>query len=358
MSKRVCFYTSSHSWRNLQHWQFVNSTALAGKGWDVTVITTAKDSLYKRLRNKGINVIVFKKTGFLLPDIIRFSSLLKKHEISTLFINYNRDLFLTGLAGRLGKTNKIVFRRGTVSGIKFNLLNKIIFRKGYVSQIVTNTEAHKKRIESLRPGLTKNLDFKVIYNGVNLNKLKIVPELNRKYRQNGETIVGIADVRGAEELFIQFLRYFKNCSTCKKNFRFLIYKRGVTDRSIERAVSRLGLNGSVVWSVQEKNIDKFLDSIDVYLSIQSGNKFNYTALYAMAHFKPVIGMSSGSNIELIENNKNGFLYNSNDLNSVFNQLELLTNKKYRKKIGENARASVEKNFNFDTSVKKIESIIE
>jgi len=93
MSKRVGFYTSSHSWRNLQHWQFVNSAALAGKGWDVTVITTGKDRLYKRLRNKGINVIVFRKTGFLLPDVIRLSSLLKKHEISTLFINYSRDLF-------------------------------------------------------------------------------------------------------------------------------------------------------------------------------------------------------------------------------------------------------------------------
>jgi glycosyltransferase involved in cell wall biosynthesis len=78
----------------------------------------------------------------------------------------------------------------------------------------------------------------------------------------------------------------------------------------------------------------------------------------MAHFKPVIALANGSNTEIIQNSENGFLYNEEDLNSAFNKLKILSDKNYREKIGKNARETVEKKFNFDTSIEKIESVIE
>ncbi len=358
MNKRVGFYTSSNSWRNVLHWQFTNAKVLAGKGWDVTVFITGKNRLYKRLKSQGVKTVVFKKTGLLIPDMLRFSALLRKHEITSLFINSSKDISLAGLAGHLCDLKKIIFRRGTVTKIRFNLFNRIAFKKGYITHIITNTEAHKTNIENKRSACIRNTNFKVIYNGMELRSLEVDPGLVQKYRKNGETIVGIADARGAEEKLIKFLRYFKSSHTSEHDLRFFIYKRSSSDHDIEREVNKLGLNGSVVWSVQEKGIDRFLDSIDVFLSFQARNEFNYPVLYAMAHFKPVIALANGSNTEIIQSNENGFLYSEEDLNSAFHKLKILSDKNYREKIGKNARETVEKKFNFDTSIEKIESVIE
>jgi len=83
----------------------------------------------------------------------------------------------------------------------------------------------------------------------------------------------------------------------------------------------------------------------------------YSILETFSMGKPVIGAKIGGIPELIEENKNGFLYNYNSINELTEKINMLfNNKKLREKLGKQARKIAEKKYNINNYYDKLEKV--
>lgn len=125
----------------------------------------------------------------------------------------------------------------------------------------------------------------------------------------------------------------------------------IKDNNLEKRVKLLGfLNQSQVKEYISKS------SFVVVPSVWYEN-CPYSILETLSMGKPIIGSNIGGIPELIENNKNGFLYKYNDINALSKIInKLFSDKKLRNKLGKQAREIAEEKYNIENYYKKLENI--
>ncbi|MEF8846369.1 MAG: glycosyltransferase family 4 protein [Bacteroidales bacterium] len=355
---RVGFFVSSDSWINHQQWHHEVSRALYGRGYAVSIIAPKGSKLYSKSKRYGIPFSRFKKRIFLLTAIIELIKILRRESISTLFINHPKDLRKAAVAARLAGVKKIIYRRGTVSPVKRNLINKWIFNR-MITEVITNSDANRDVMIRKKPKLFHKEKINVIYNGLDISKFDEKNLAVHNFRKNGEVIIGLLTGHFNKDRFIQLIRMINRDSGISSHYRFLIYGNKHKNSDLIKRLKGLGVKGKLVhWDSRSKNLLDFMNSIDVFMSGYLRHSFNYPVLYAMALNKPVIGYNVGSNPEMIRDNSNGFLLKSGDLQGAIKKLEALTDDQLRKRLGEEGRKTVRSKFNFQQSIDQIEELIE
>ena len=357
-NNRVGFFISSESWINYQQWHHEVSKALFGRGYSVSVITLKGVKLFTKSRRFGIPVHSYKKRIFLLSSILHLSRILRKENISTLFINHPKDLKKASLAAWLAGVDKVIYRRGTVSPVRNNLINKWIFRL-LISDVITNSDANRNVMIRKKSNMFQRNKVNVIYNGLDISRFDEKPLSTHNFRKNGELIIGLLTGHFNNERFLQLIQMIRREKETASQYKFLIYGRDDKKSELGKKLKALGVKGKLVyWDSRSKSLLDFMNSIDVFMSGNKRQSFNYPVLYAMALNKPVIGYDEGSSPELIRDNTNGFLLRSNDLQGAVKKLEVLTDDRLRKRLGEEARNTVRLKFSFEQSIDKIEELIQ
>lgn len=103
------------------------------------------------------------------------------------------------------------------------------------------------------------------------------------------------------------------------------------------------LNGDVFMTTVESNmlVNSLQSIADVIIQFSSKEGFGLTVTEAMFKQKPVISTKVGGIVLQIEDEKNGFLVEPDDVNGCADRvIEILQNKKLAEEIGKNARRSV------------------
>ncbi|MFP4017711.1 MAG: glycosyltransferase [Bacteroidales bacterium] len=353
--KRVGFLITSSSWTNFQRWHYYTALALSERGYDVVIITPRKNRIYSKTKNKNITVVPYQQTGILLFDILKLSKILRKNFINTLFLNYPKDIKVAGFTKVFSRVGKVYFRKGTASEIKLNWLNKLIFRK-YISGIITNSKANKEEILSEKPKTAKIPNVEVIYQGLHLERYKKINGQKRQNR-NGEVLkIGIYNgFRYQEDYCIEILKHLrKDFNTDKINF--LLYQDSFSP-GFRQNLKKNEFHNLLTIDVVDKNFKDFLSSVDVFFSTMNLNAFNYSLIYAMVMGKPVIALNEGSNNEIIEHGKNGYLVDKNNIKALGNVIEKLKDEERLEEMGKESMKIVKEKFNFEQSVDHIEAIL-
>jgi glycosyltransferase involved in cell wall biosynthesis len=96
---------------------------------------------------------------------------------------------------------------------------------------------------------------------------------------------------------------------------------------------------------------------DIYISTSRYESFGLATAEAMAHGLPVIGTMIDGNVDLIDENKNGFLVEvDDDAAMAANIIKLANNIKLRTKLGNAGRCKIDKIYNINKNIHKLEEI--
>ena len=208
----------------------------------------------------------------------------------------------------------------------------------------------------------------VVPNGADLNIFKPAApeaELLDKFNLRGKVVAGFV---GSFSFFTDVKRFVRTLkAVCDKheNVSFLFVGNGEGGRRITEAAEPLGLREKLIFvgPVEHAEVPRYLNAIDIavcpyrsdYLFYNSPLKlFEY-----MAAAKPVLSVPLGQIREVIRDGYNGVFYDCDDESSMAGKLSaLLSDAELRKRLGANARRTVEEGWTRDHQAARIEKVLE
>ena len=98
-------------------------------------------------------------------------------------------------------------------------------------------------------------------------------------------------------------------------------------------------------------IDKYFDIMDIFVLPTDKESFGYVLIEAMAKGKPVIASNQCGPLEIIENGKNGFHFESRNKLDLAEKIEKLSeSEEIRQTMGKNSHEIALKKFDFKVTI--------
>lgn len=195
----------------------------------------------------------------------------------------------------------------------------------------------------------------VIYNSLNFDEIEDtkIPYDSRN-EQSGPSIIF------AGRLFwlkgpMYLLKAFKMLKEDFKDINLKIFGKGPEENRMNRFISEAGLKNYVHFygRVPHKNLIAEIKKSDVAVLPSVYEAQSMFALEAMACKKPLITFNIPSTREIIEDGRNGFLAKAFDVKDFAYKIGLvLSDRKLRLKIGQNAYIYVKREHNWEIQIEK------
>ena len=234
----------------------------------------------------------------------------------------------------------------TLHGTDITLVGKNPAYKPAISFSINHSSYVTAVSESLKKDTEELFDLKnsieVIPNFVNLKGYDREPKDNRKYFANdNETIFcHVSNFRPVKRVF-DVIKVFKKVQDQRNSV--LIMVGDGPDRNIAEKLSRdLGIWDKVIFRGKTYDVQSMLGISDIFLLPSGTESFGLSALEAMASHVPVIATNVGGLSEVVDHNKNGFLENIGDVESMAEDaLSLIDNKEKMINFSNSAREKAE-----------------
>ena len=195
---------------------------------------------------------------------------------------------------------------------------------------------------------------KLIDNGFEKKKLLIIPnmyggDLTQELEYKLGTYIGYVGRISAEkgsEIILELAKKLPNI-----NFKIA----GANNKASE--LGNLLENVEYVGFLNKKQLSVFyLDSKFTLFTSVCNETFGLSIIEAFAHKKPVIASHLGASPQIIDNNKTGLIYQSNDLNNLVVKVKDLFYDEHKiKEMGENGFNKVQKKYSSLAYYKKLEN---
>ncbi|MDD5342079.1 MAG: glycosyltransferase family 4 protein [Patescibacteria group bacterium] len=237
---------------------------------------------------------------------------------------------------------------------------------GQASVIVANSEFTKR--ELLRFGLPE-AKIKVVTPGCDISgndfDSKGVEALRERYRLQDKKVLltlGRLEERKGQDMVIRALTQLKSSHP---EAVYLVVGSGTYESKLRDLAQKYGVSDSVIFTgeVSEAERPNYFKLADIFimpsreLSNRDVEGFGIVFLEANAFGKPVIGGRSGGVSEAVLDGQTGLLVNPTDENEISQAISrLLADGELRKRLGENGRLRVQKDFQWSDRAKVIEQI--
>jgi glycosyltransferase involved in cell wall biosynthesis len=358
---KVIFVNTNTVWGGGEKWHLDTALVLKLYGFEVCVLTTKGTRLYEKSVEAGIRTlpVKIKNLSFLNPFRIYSITKLFRSELPDLIIlNLSSDLKTAGICARLAGIKQIVYRRGNARPVRNSISNRIIF-KNIITAVIANSEETKRSVLKNNNSLFPFNKIKVLYNGLDLKRFDALEYQNIFDNKAGSIILGSAGRLSEEKghhLLVEMALLLRKKQV---SFVLLIAGEGPMKDSLFQKCRAGGLEENIIFTGFVENIKSFMQSIDIFILPSLWEGFGYVSIEAMACNKPVVAFSTGSNPEIIEDDKTGFLVNCYDTNELAEKVSLLiSNQALRLAFGKAGRKKVENTFNSEITVRSTRKFIE
>ena len=199
--------------------------------------------------------------------------------------------------------------------------------------------------QAIKYGLNKNKMI-MIYNGVEdkINKSNL--KLNWDGNKINLLFVGRLDRQKGLDLFLDVYEKMK-----LKNIHLYVIGTSVLDNNLPKNTEYVTYLG---W-VDSKNIDEYYQACDAVIMPSRWEGFGLVAVEAMKNSKPVLVSNRGALPELVKENKNGYIFQLENI-SILEMILKNLNKEYLVTLGKGARQIYKNNYTADIFVIKILNI--
>lgn len=186
---------------------------------------------------------------------------------------------------------------------------------------------------------------------------------NKRYSHKGKntkflTVSSFVPKKGHLFLLKSFYRAIRE----NNNIYLDIYGDGPLKNEIIREIDQLGLGEKVKVKgfIEPYDLPKLFHQYDIFIhpSVKAGNNkegIPIVILEAMACGMPIISTYHAGIPDAVHHNINGFLVNENDIDQLKNSIIRMADEKNKwKEYGYNSRQIIEKSFNREIQIKKLE----
>lgn len=203
--------------------------------------------------------------------------------------------------------------------------------------------------------------IKIMYSGIDVNRFQYS---EREPKTEGVTIIGVGRLhkkKGFKYLLMAFRKVLKRHPTS----RLIIVGEGQERGRLKCMIRKLHLQKSVRLKghVAHHQLSKLLQRADIFclpsLTTKDGNQEGIpnSIKEAMATGLAVVSTRHGGIPELVGDGQEGFLVPERSVRKLANRLiELIEHPEQRREMGVKGRAKVERRFNKDKQVKRLEGI--
>ncbi len=212
----------------------------------------------------------------------------------------------------------------------------------------------KSSLDDFRKLKIRNVNY--LPNAIDLDLFQ-----QKRHKKNRKTIFLFAG-RIEKEKGLDYLIHAVNKLRKKeKGFEVLLVGKGLDKKYFQELVTSLKLNNYIKF-LGEKNRDEVIDyyfDSDVFISPSLHESFPVTVLEAWAAKLPVIVSNVGGVSTICKDKENAIIITPKEPENIVEaMIAMIKDPGLRKKLGENGRKLVEKNYRWDKIAKEIESIYE
>lgn len=328
---------------------FKTAKALQEKGYQIALVARPNSKIIKKFREIDSEVFPLKFGSDFNPiSILKLYKYFRKFENAYLILNFNKDVSIAGIAGRLAGAKKIIFRNG------FPLIHNKLKHKmllPFFDILLSNSRALVEHYRSYSWGLENKM--KVIYNGI---------ETEASYERSYEKVSGQPYVvLGAGRLtrIKRFDVFIDIISRLNKIFPIHAIIAGDGPEIENLKLLSISLEADVEFLGQVPSIQHLLKNADIFLHTSRNEGVPNVVMEAMSCGIPVIATNAGGTNELVKDFVNGFLCEIDDIDGLTHKLELfLQDSKLRKNLGLEACKTIKSSFSFHHSIDQLEKLFE
>ena len=211
-------------------------------------------------------------------------------------------------------------------------------------------------------GLLPRDRFQMIYNGVDLTRVKSDPhratEFRRRYSIPSERAI-VTQVSWVipEKGILDFLETARLVTRANRNVQFVIVGDGDYRPEYTRRAVEMGIEDRVTWTgmVEDAFGEGVFEAADVVCQFSRWEEvFGWTIAEAMAHGKPVVSTRVGGIPELVHDQESGYVVDRGDTETMSKRvLTLLNNALLRRHMGINGKNIVRQKFDLRNNVAKL-----
>ncbi|MFA8450267.1 MAG: glycosyltransferase family 4 protein [Bacteroidales bacterium] len=347
--KNICFFNTMKFWGGGEKLHLEYAEKFKEKGYNVSLVADHNSPLFERAKN---NFDIFHTNGGNLSflNLIKIQKLVrhyKQSKIDTVVFSSSHDAKLASISASMANIKNIVYLRGLAVPIKSSIVNRYIFNKA-ITHVVANSEETKRTILQNLKGSFDEKKISVVYHGIDLDIIdkKEITELKEiTERKRGQVIIGNAGrltLQKGQHHLIEIARILK-----KKKLDFTIFIAGTGDLKsvLEQKIKEYNLEKEVVLLGFVEDIDRFMNSLDIFALTSKWEGFGFVIVEAMAQHKPCVAYNITSNPEIIEKDETGFLVEYADNKAFADKIEqLIKDKELRINMGTKGRQRAERNF--------------
>jgi glycosyltransferase involved in cell wall biosynthesis len=349
MNKKVLHIISSTNWRGGE--QQVDYLFNSKSSEYEHYLFCVKDSALS-VKNKQNESKIFtykKRFGFDLFAAFYLKKICLENNIDLIHLHDSHSINSYIIADIMGMNIPAVVHRH----VNFSIKSKWKYQHKKIEKIICVSHEVKwqflsfiseEKLVVVQPGIDIKR-FALNYNSSQINLLK--KELNIATETK---LIGIVSALEKEKNIEEFILIANKISDKRNDIKFII----VGDGSLYDAFKTQHTKHNIIFTGFRNDIPRILSSLDVFLFTSRNEGFGQVILEAMAAKVPVVSSNFPAVKEMIENGKNGFIYNDID-DAVIKMESLLQNDDLRKTTTENAFGFVQQ---FDISLmnKKVEQI--
>ena len=219
----------------------------------------------------------------------------------------------------------------------------------------------KKQKKRILQNFKKSIDkdkVKTIYHGIDVSTSNVIDadkKLEEITARSRGVILGNAGRLTPQKGQQHLVEIAKILKEKKVEFTLFLAGTGELQKELESLIEKYDLHKEVILLGFVKDMDSFMNSIDVFLLTSIWEGFGYVLVEAMIKSKPVLAFDISSNPEIVTANETGYLIDYPDVNMFAQKAQLLIEDEVlRRKLGEEGRRSVIARFNLSERITEFE----
>ena len=360
--RNTCFFDSVTFWGGGEKLHLEYALELKQRNHNVLIAASMNSPLSKKADSHNIEVfpVSVGNLSFLNPiKIIKLVQFYKRKKIDTVIFSTSQDLKLGSISAKLAGVKKIVYLRGLAVPIKHSFINFVIL-KYILTHIVANSEETKKKILQNFVKFDEINKVKTIYHGIEIpisdqNENKKLDEIVASGRGVILGNAGRLNYQKGQQYLIEIAKKLKD-----KGILFTLFIAGTGEiyAELESLIEKNNLHNEVILLGFVKDMDRFMNSIDIFLQTSVSEGFGYVLVEAMIKSKPIVAFNISSSPEIIKNNETGLLVDFPNLDMFAQKIQLLIqNETLRNQLGEKGRERVIERFNLCERISEFEDYL-
>lgn len=296
-------------------------------------------------------------------NLYKINEIVKKYEIEILYGNNTLDILLISLYKKYINSNiKVISHIHDILEKKM-YINYIKRNSKYIDKFIVPSIVTKKSLDLCN---INNEKIEVVYNGIELYEIKreqynfIREKYNISEDKKVICIIGQICERKRQDLFIDIV----NCLNKKYNNKYIgIIIGKITDKSFYEKI-KLKIQYPILFindMKREEIFEYIYPNIDALILLSDRDPLPTVILEAMSRGTIVIARDVDGVSEIIENNKNGYIFKYNDsVPQIANFIEdIMAKPKNTKEIVKNnAKERIRQVFKLENKIKLINNLLE